>query len=448
MADAYCTPRERKLAVLLATIIVAVTLLNGAGIFLTRTGLVNRPVYDHYLESNRKGTPFANWYATTPPFLQEQVYKLRPERSAVVLKLLKDGVVLTLVTLSVVCLVRRFTSLPSFRSAWPGYLLAGLSTASFLLTACQQGLLLPLAGTRSYSFLLLALVAGWLARRTFVTAFAAAAGALLVLETSAVCFEALRGLPMYGQSVVAAGIPSRLVGTLNLPNSLGAFAVLAFAFYLSYAPDKRFAWLFCLLALLLVFVSGSATGCMVFAFLGAGALLRRMKPIGRILVPVILLVGIALFLSLPHLLGRSNLFNSAVGRTDELRGAFSGLSGIQVITGKAFGAGTGAAFHLFEPDAPWSPQAGKGAFTATADSLPTMLLLGVGLPGLLTFYFLLLWGAVRDPVGIPFFAVVILTSLTGKVVEIFPVNLFLAAALARAFMQVPAADASTETHRM
>ena len=153
MADISGTPRERKLAALLAVVIVAVTLLNGAGVFLKRTGLMDRPAYEQYFELHRKGISTPDWRLTTPRYLREQVYQTGPEGSAIVLKLLKYGVIVVLVTLSAICLARRVTALPTFRCAWPGYLLAGLTAASFLLTIQHHGILLPLTGLHAFSFL-------------------------------------------------------------------------------------------------------------------------------------------------------------------------------------------------------------------------------------------------------------------------------------------------------
>lgn len=234
----------------------------------------------------------------------------------------------------------------------------------------------------------------------------------------------MRGLPIYGYLTVSPDIPGRLVGTFDRPNTLGAWAVLACTFYVSSGLGRR--WLPILLTFVLVFASSSATGLLVLATLGAGAILRRVGR--RLLVPiaVILVASIPL---LPVVTGRPDLFDSSSGRLTEMQRVYEQLEGAELATGKAFGAGTSAAFHVLRAGGPWA----KVDRERAADSLPAMLLMGNGIAGLLAFYGLILWAAVKDPSFRSFWVAVFLTSLTIKVVEIFPVSLFLASALARVF---------------
>lgn len=176
--------RRHGLIALIAAV-VGVTLLNGSGLFLKRTGVIDRAGYERFLSKHAEGGPYDRGPLSTEQYVREEPYRtflFRPEGAVIILKLLKDLVVLTLLVLSALCLARRSVISP-IRNAWPGYLLAGSVAASFLLTAIQYGLLLPVAGLRAFSFLPLAIMlAGCCALRiTLAQALATAAAVLLAV---------------------------------------------------------------------------------------------------------------------------------------------------------------------------------------------------------------------------------------------------------------------------
>ncbi len=406
--------RVREIA--LITVVVAVTLLNGSEFFLKRTGVIDHATYERFLSEHIKGVN----------------YLYLPGGAGFVLKLLKDAVVFALLMLSAMC-VARDGAVPPIRTAWPGYLLAASIATSCVLTATRCGLLLPLTGLRAFSFLLLGIgIAGCPPlRQVIVPALMKASLLLLAIETATIGFEAVRGLPIYG--TVSPLIPGRLVGTFNLPNTLGVWAVLACTFYLSAKPDSRFRSLAVLLTLMLVLAGGSGTGLVVLGALGAGIAMQRFGR--KSFAPIVAIVVVSMAL-LPVMTGRMVLFQSIPPRLIETQLVYEQLNGAELAVGKAFGAGTNAAFVLIETGNPWAEvQAKRGA-----DSMPAMLLMGNGMLGLLAFYGLLIYATVKDPSFRFFWIAVLLTSLTMKVVEIFPVSLLLSAALARVFVS----EASSE----
>ena len=432
MTDALTSNRAfRFLEIALIWIVVAVTLLNGSEFYLKRVGLIDRAAYGRYLELHVKGGPHARGLLPTAQYVEERPvreYLFRSEGRILLLKLLKDAVVIALLLLAAFSLARS-GALPPIRDAWPGYLLAGSIVISFTTTAIEHGLLLPLAGLRAFAFVLLALLlAGCRSlRETLGSALASAALLLLGFEIAVVGFEAIQGLPIYGYLTVSPDIPGRLVGTFVRPNTLGVFAVLAFAFCLSFTPGNRWRRLLLFLVVALVVLSSSATGLVVLGALGAGAALKRFGR--RALVPLAVMI-VAWIALLPVLTGRPKLFDSVAGRLVDMRYTYDRMEGVEVVAGRAFGAGTNTAHQLFRAGGPMAVSDRSSVFTSSSDSLPSMLLIGTGLTGLLAFYVLLLWAAVRTPQYWPFWVALFLTSLSMKIVEIFPVSLFLAAALA------------------
>ncbi|MGK2859767.1 MAG: hypothetical protein ACSLFQ_21425 [Thermoanaerobaculia bacterium] len=430
MSEAQSSERlSRALPLALAVLIVAVAVLNGGEVYLKRVGLFDRDSYSHYLETHRMGAPYARdllpdeQSAIERPF-REQMF--RSEGWMLSLKLAKDVFLAALFGLALCCLARDRPGLPG-RSALLGYLLVAIVAVAFSISAFRHGILLPVAGLRAFSFLPLAILLAALRplRRALAEALAIAAGGLLAVESFAVLVEAIRGLPIYGYFWTSPDIPGRLVGTFVLPNTLGVFAVLAFAFALSSRPDRPYVPAL-LLALFLIVAGSSGSGIVVLAVLAFGALLQRL---GRRWIVAIAAVFVFLMALLPLLLGRTQLILSPHGRLVELRSVAAHLEAEELLLGKAFGAGTTAGFHVLSGTGPWADIDTERA----ADSMPAMLLMGTGLLGLASFYALLVWAAIRDVAFRPFWIAVLLCTLTMKLPEIFPLSLFLASALARVF---------------
>jgi hypothetical protein len=76
-----------------------------------------------------------------------------------------------------------------------------------------------------------------------------------------------------------------------------------------------------------------------------------------------------------------------------------------------------------------TPEKGRGP---SADAQPLLLLAQGGVVALVAFYGVLAWCAWCDPLLRPFWGVLLLTSLTLNVTEVFPLGIWLAVATARA----------------
>ncbi len=279
--------QSRILRMALAAAVMAVTLLNGSEYFLKRIGLIDRPAYERYFELHREGEPYPRGLVPTEQNARERPFReamMRTEGLGVALKISKDLFVVALLVTATMCLVRSGGRFPRLE-AWPAYALALAVASAFAITAMRYGLLLPVAGLRAFAFLPLALLLASCVslRRTLADALATAAGALLGIEAVAVMIEAVWGMPIYGYLFVGPDIPGRLAGTFVVPSTLGVFAVLAYTFRLSSAPDRPRV-LLVLLTLVLIIASSSGTGVVVLAAVAAAALLRRLGR--RWLLPV------------------------------------------------------------------------------------------------------------------------------------------------------------------
>jgi hypothetical protein len=439
----------RFLTRLFAVALVVAVIANGAGVYLKRTGLLQQEAYRAYWAfhchgswddpdeprepqcdrlTNREATIKQGLPRPSAPRdgIYSYVYDVEPAERP--LKLAKDVLVLGLLAVGLWTTMRDRVGFPSRRKGLPVYVLAAYSILALLVSVPINGALVAAAGMRSFLFPFVALTGRWLAAH--LSEFAKCLGVLLVLQVCLVPFELYRGIHMFHEWS-SWSLASRVVGTLVQPNSLGIFAVAAFAFYYSFAVPRSHVALLALAAAALVALSGSATG-MACAALACFVLLQQRTSVHRrrlvtLLGLLLLVIGVAM---LPTLTGREDVFDSlsSGGRLGALAAALCDRPLAQVLLGSGLGVNTNLALVL-------GGLGGQASGPATHGVVPTDsafigLLIQIGLLGTALFYALLAWAARRDCTARPFYAVLALCTLTINVTELFPVNVMLSLALA------------------
>lgn len=430
---------------------VLAAICNGASVYLKRTGLADEEAYHAYWavhcgvgdvavrewQCARLTTPaaIARVQAAVPVQTLEfraasfrYVYEVSSAERQ--LKLAKELLWLALIAVCVWMIGSGRVAVPSSRRPWPltSLLLYVVLAAAF--SVAWYGAFVAGAGLRSFMFLLLALSGVGLVRHMGV--FARATAVLLVLQLLLAPFELYRGIHLF-REWSPLSLAGRLVATMVQPNSLGVFAVVGFAFCYSFWPSlsrSRMAALGCV-ALALVFLSGSGTGLICAALALLFVLRQRLPGAWPVLGWGAGLVVLALVVfGLPVLTGRPQVFDSigtAGGRLTMLHAALFERSGWSVLLGDGLGVNTNAALSLVGQGA---SNAASVLAQAPTDSALTGLLIQLGVLGTLLFYGSLLWAARRDAPARPFYAIVLVCTLTINITELFPVNLLLGLALA------------------
>jgi hypothetical protein len=452
----------RSIGLLLITAVIC----NGASVFLKRTGLADSGAYAAYwavycaaigaTAEDRKERPCAQY--TTAQEIERAVPKLSQPLATTYeyvygmsagerwLKLAKDLFWFAFLGICAAAIATRAAALPRPREAWPIYLLAAYVLGSFAMSLLVNGALVAAAGLRAFTFVMAGVLALWIA--PYVGVIARSIAALLVLEAALLPFELVRGIHIF-HDWSPWSLASRVAGTLAQPNSLGVFSAVAVAFYCSFAaPRAHRAWLLGAIALVVVLLSGSATG-LVCAALGLWLASRqRLSVDRRWLAP---LVGAALaaivLLSLPALSGREDVFDSiwSSGRVARLQAALQDRPFSQVALGSGLGVNTNSVLNL-TAFAPSVQPVGPRAAGLPADAALTSFVVQIGVVGTMLFYLVLAWAARRDPVARPFYYVLAVCTLTINVGELFPVNALLGIAWAHSASRQGHSGASEPTH--
>lgn len=434
-------PLPLALARLVAAGLLLAALLNGAGFFLKRIGVIDPTAYAAYLAEHCDREVGKGWIgnhcsvwkplATDPPRFEE--YDARhlysSQGAEVLLKLAKYGFVAAFLLISVKLIAAGRAPPLTPRQLWR---VLPLSTAVVIaaLTALVQSDPWPmLAGLRSFAFLPVALLGAWLATDRGLSLLAQAIALLLVSQLLLVPLEVLYGLPLHKGYPLTAdwSLPSRMAGSFVMANSLGVFCAIALAFYYAFYERRRYIPWLSSGALGLILLSRSATGLVGLLALLAWASLVDTRRQGRRLpwVGGALLLA-AFLLGLPHLLAREDLLASLVARLDKLWGLAVTGSILELLLGRGLGIGTNLATSLMD-----SVSGLPGLWLTPSDSTPIALFAQTGLVGLLAFYGLIGYGMVRDPVARPFYLVWILTSLMQTLTELFPADFLLGLVLSR-----------------
>ncbi len=422
--------------------LLATGLLNGAGTYLRRTGLIERNLYERFWDLHTGPSGFttaplglgrrcvvhrsvedggANPAGGGPP--ARYVLAVRPWE--VPAKAAKDLLVVALLAVSVVAWRRGGgrLSLPE-KAAWPLLALAALVAWQAAAGLLRGDPLMVLAGLRSFGFLAIALTAAWMGGETFRRLVPWLVG-LLAIQLFLAPLELLRGIPVQGH-LYAFGefFPRRASGTFVMPNSLGVFAASVVALAAGFGASagvKRLAWV---LGGLVVVVSGSATGLVMLAAVGVAQVLFVHRPVrwGRLAALGVLTAaaGFALYL------GRPDVLDSAAARVRAMRTVLDGPLP-DVLFGRGIGLGTNASFQSPVGIGNILPAAGNPAIGG--DSAVSSLLLQTGVVGAALFFAALALAWKRCPAARPLVLALGLATLMLNVPEAFPVNILLGLSL-------------------
>ena len=357
------------------------------------------------------------------------------------LKLVKDLLGLGFIFGSIYLIVRRRAPVVNIKVAWALTLLIAYSTILFFVSILFNGVLIGLVGARSMIFLFFAVVGQWFARH--IDYLANCAGVLILIEALLMFAEVFQG-------VIISDIPFHFPlnikpsGTLTLSNSAGTFAVAALAFYHAFSPARSHFFLLIFLVIAMVLLSGSATGILCIALFLFAILISNMVLRWRLfLVFACLASGAGLFLFLPEVTGRPDLFIGSLGtRLDRFFTALLHRDMMQTIFGSGLGVNTNAALTLFGQGKVFSGLVTGQGGALPLDSTVTSFLVQIGIVGTLLFYLVLYWAAANDSKARLFYLIIAVSSLTLNINEVFPVNYLLGFALAHSAWQAQIAMGS------
>ena len=432
--------------------------LNGAGFFLRRIGLLDAEAYQRDLLSFCT-QPINNlWLPASCHF--RKVLSMQPLRVLTIdssrlyetsgpellLKLAKYGVLGGLILVSLVLIIRHQVEPPRWCQMRPATPLAISVLLSLAITLHRSGFSLALLSLLSVAWVPLLALAGWINTPERLSRLATSMGVLMLVQLPLALLESMRGLPTSFGNLQAtlhppsAALPSRLAQSFILPNSLGVFAVCALAFCISFGTQRRWLpWLF-LATLIPVLLARSAAGVITLLALMALPTLERMLrnyPLqrhGLTWAAGAAVSGGLLVVGLPRLLGRTDLLRSLTGRLGALANQLDLRHPVTTLLGQGLGASGNRLSELLQKEALLRPV--MGGFWPDAvpslgpgDSMLILLLIQGGILAVAAFYGLLVWAVRRDRRARPFLLSVMLCSLTLNVTELFPTDLLLGVAL-------------------
>jgi len=416
---------------LLLALMIAAAVLNGGAFWLKRVGWIEPQMYQEYVEFLGPN-PF---YQRTPAENEQLRVMISrfyaSEGGEVLLKLAKDIWLLLFISVSLILLVRYKSRVFSF-PPWPLQLFLLLVAVSSIYSAIRFGPLMPLAGLRFFSLLIVALVAHWCVRDVYFRFLSQVLLLFLVIQFALAPIELTTGLHMFGAKFFGGLTGDRIVGTLLQPSSMGISAVIMLSFYLIFSGTSRWHWHAVVIATTLVFFSASAMAILLLFMLIALSLYRVIPQHYRAafrIVAVLLCAVIIIFL--PEISGRWNIMDSLWGRILPIQQYLEQNSLFTLFFGQGLGAGTNTAANLMMN---WQSNQAPGFSHATifiADAMPMALLAQLGITGLVLFYFLLGYAAMRDRRAAPVYMIAAVASLTTNLTEMFPVNMVLGILLAR-----------------
>ena len=343
-------------------------------------------------------------------------------------KLGKEAVWLALVLLALTQ-VARVRHVWAFTGIYLGlFALSGASAVGALLHGRWVEVL---AGGRVFGSWILGASGAPIASKDVLRALAVVCVCTLVVQGMLAPFEVWRGLTIYSLELFGTAIP-RIVGTFNLPISLGTFAVVTWAVALCWGSfsEKAFTWLTGLVLVLLV-LNGSATAWVAFGATAAARLRGRLRERSRVaLMASALPIGLLLWVALPGLTGREDIHDSLWGRIRPVHEyAAANLSPAEIAFGHGFGLGTNALSTVARPEE--APGATASAHPV-GDSMPATLFWQVGLVGLVLAYAACGVALQLNPSAQPIGVALVTASLAVNITELFPVNVILGLWLARA----------------
>jgi hypothetical protein len=322
----------------------------------------------------------------------------------------------------------RFRPTARFGIAWAGMALLAAASATAAFFAGQWFALL--AGTRSLGAWCIGAFAGPLVDAEVRRSLARVCAWTLLAQALLAAIEIRRGMLIYAIKLFDSDIV-RVVGTFNLPASLGVFAVVACAMawcWSGYPRRVLFGLTAVLIALLVVNASAVA-----WAALGAVALAQaysRLRPRWRpILLAATLPIALLSWEALPTLTGRWDVHNSLWGRIAPVASyASDRLSTREVLFGKGFGLGTNALGSRSPP----LKLVGGLPDGPVGDSMPAVLFWQFGLLGVSFAYALFAVALFVDSSSRAIGIALLVSTVAINITELFPVNLIFGFWLANA----------------
>lgn len=421
--------------------LVAVALANGATAYLKRVGLLDRAAYNHYVSiycdpptlpcSCMRDPTGAN---ASSDDSKESVNASLPSRRYVyevhgyerVLKPLKDGLLAAFFAISLALIGMGRATRPAVARLIPLAPLSLSIAVGLVIALGIWGMTMAALGLRSFAFLGVAILGGWIANQ--LASVARALVVLLAAQVALVLVEFWIGIPLR-----YCDLGFRAAGTLVVANSLGVFAAVAFAFCCVFATSRRAIVGAMLCTLALLWSSFSGTGIVCLIGLCAYYLYLRVKQNWRVSLCIASIFVVPLLIwKLPEITQRPELYASVTGeegRLGNLLKIASQANPAQFVFGHGLGFGSNASITALK-DAPTALPLMSTGEKFAADSTVTVLFIQLGVVGILCFYGLLVWAFLRDKRARPFYLVTGIASLAIIVTELFPVNLLLGLTLA------------------
>jgi hypothetical protein len=440
--------KPAQLIILVGIGLILASLGNGAAGYLKRIGLLDRPIYEDYLATycqvSRVGSVSSErCMCMREPLDEASAVGERPEPEYIYqnfgrlrwLKLGKDVLFGGFLLVSLFLISTRRAKMPLLADSWPPWLLVVSIVIGFAMSLLLWASSFALIGLRSFEFLAVVLLGGWAVGG--IPYFARCVGWLLILQVLLVAVELILGIPLS-----SCQLGFRAAGTMVLPNSLGAIAVVALAFYASFSAITARFIILLLATILLLFASGSGTGLVaLFALLAILALRRMTGSRKRVAVLASALLGVLMVLQLPAITHRPDIYDSLFakgGRVDTFNKVLRVSSPADTLIGHGLGYGTNTASNLAAISATPVPAVLGANERFFPDSTVTGLLTQLGIIGIAAFYWLLGWAFWRDPAARPAYLVIALVSLTMNITELFPVNFLFGLLLAHTIAVVGA----------
>jgi hypothetical protein len=355
-----------------------------------------------------------------------RLYRIAPLE--VGLKGLRYGVIVLLVMASAVLLIARWSAPPQTLLPLLPLLVSTLLSAAISLPLDGAAFTL-LSGIGSL-WIPLAALAAWLTTPRRLQILADGAASLVLLQLPFLLLEAMRGLPLPFGGTAGPWLPTRLSGIMNQPNTLGGLLAVSVAFCLCLSQRRWQRWPLLALSLLIAILARSGGGVAGLSLLAAGQILKNRRPRpGQLLA--LLLAFMMLAAALPRLLGRPQLLESPAGRLHTVRIWLHSPH-----TPQEWLLGYGLASQISQsPTISTSVGQAPSARGPDADGMPQLLLAQGGLLALVAFYGLLAWCIVQDPPFRLFWFVLVITSLSLRVTDVFPFGIWMAVAASRSLGQ-------------
>jgi hypothetical protein len=423
-----CGPAVRRIAFLLIPFVGIASLLGGSVFWLRRVGWLQRAKYWISDPDLLAMAPNPNDWPSSYYFVMHHHGAMHQVDGWLKLtKLAKEAV---LVGFLVLALTQIAKARPTryFGMAYGGIFLLGIASA--LATMMAGSWYALVAGGRTFAPWLLGATAAPLLDAGLLRRLARVCAWTLIAEAILVAIELKLGLYLYSIALFGQ-LLVRVVGTFNLPVSLGTFAVVSWAAAICWGVLTRRERISLTLVLVFVLVfNASATAWVAFAVAGATMGFAHVPARWRawILLSVlpIALLGWTL---LPTLTGRGEIHDSLWGRIAPVQlYASEHVSIREALFGTGFGIGTNVqSAHDSEPAV-----FGGTPDRPVGDSMPAALFWQVGLVGLFCAYALFALALRADAQSRPIGMALLVSSLAVNITELFPVSLILGFWLASA----------------